>query len=206
MAKQTITGLGVSSGARLGRAFRYAPVRLDEVAEMRAAEGAQEAELSLLQAAKDRCTAELTELVGQAKEKLGEGKEAILKGQISILNDPAFYPLVVKQVQAGWSAATAVRKVTEQTASLFENMKNAYMQERAADVRDVGTRLVRHVLGRQGGQLSDIDREVILVADDLAPSDTVQLDRRLVAGFITRIGGKTSHTAIMANSLGIPPD
>jgi len=203
MAKQAIKGLGVSPGARVGRAFRYAPVRLEEVPETKAEAGESEQELRKLQEAKEHCSRELEELVKQAKEKLGEGKAAILKGQISMLNDPAFYPLIVKQVQAGWSAGTAVRKVTEQTAALFENMKNAYMRERAADVRDVGTRLVKHLLNRKGGQLSDIDREVILVADDLAPSDTVQLDQRLVSGFVTRIGGKTSHTAIMANSLGI---
>lgn len=197
-----IQGLGVSEGIKLGKAFVYSPVRLEDVKDQKTDDPDKEA--GLLHTAKAQCLADLDALVARANEILGEEKAVILKGQISMLNDPSFFPpmeqLIVKQQ---WTAETAVRMITIQTASIFESMPSEYMRERAADVRDVGSRLLMYVRGRQGSQLSDINEEVIIVADDLSPSDTVQLDKRFVLGFVTRIGGKTSHTAILANSLGI---
>ena len=107
-------------------------------------------------------------------------------------------------VNEQWTAETAIHQVVNQVAAIFEKMTNEYMRERAADVRDVGNRLFAQLSEVKGNQLSDIREQVVLVADDLTPSDTVQLDKQLVLGFVTRIGGKTSHTAILANSLGIP--
>ena len=103
-----------------------------------------------------------------------------------------------------FSAEKAVGQVVDHFASVFEMMPQDYMKERAADVKDVGKRLLSHLSGKQGVRLSEIQEEVILVADDLTPSDTVQLEQDKVLAIITRIGGKTSHTAILAKSLGIP--
>ncbi|MDQ0062149.1 phosphoenolpyruvate--protein phosphotransferase [Paenibacillus harenae] len=197
-----IQGLGVSEGIKLGKAFVYSPVRLEDVKDRKT--DAPDMEAGLLHTAKTQCLADLDALVARANDILGEEKAVILKGQVSMLNDPSFFPPMEQLIhKEKWTAETAVRMVTLQTASIFESMPSEYMRERAADVRDVGSRLLSYVRGRQGSQLSDIQEEVIIVADDLSPSDTVQLDKRFVLGFVTRIGGKTSHTAILANSLGI---
>ncbi|WP_169085185.1 phosphoenolpyruvate--protein phosphotransferase [Paenibacillus sp. PL91] len=197
-----IQGLGVSEGIKLGKAFVYSPVRLEDVKDQKTDDPDMEA--GVLYTAKAHCLADLDALVARANDLLGEEKAVILKGQVSMLNDPSFFPPMEQKIlREMWTAETAVRMVTIQTASIFESMPSEYMRERAADVRDVGSRLLSYVRGRQGSQLSDIQEEIIIVADDLSPSDTVQLDKQFVLGFVTRVGGKTSHTAILANSLGI---
>ncbi|HUC92272.1 MAG TPA: phosphoenolpyruvate--protein phosphotransferase [Paenibacillus sp.] len=202
MAELPLQGLGVSKGVRIGEAFVYKPFRFDESAERSTDD--PNSELNRLQTAKASCVEELNGLIERAAETLGEEKAGILKGQVGFLNDPAFYPPMEKLIRDGrWNAETAVHRTVKQVAGIFEGMANAYMQERAADVRDVGNRLLRHLSGNNGSRLEDIDKPVIIVADDLSPSDTVQLDKRFVLGFVTRVGGKTSHTAILANSLGI---
>ncbi|MEO3944425.1 phosphoenolpyruvate--protein phosphotransferase [Gorillibacterium sp. CAU 1737] len=200
--REAFIGIGVSEGVRIGKAFVYKPLKLSDVEPGKAEHPAEE--LTRLEKAKASCTEELIGVIEQTKASLGEEKAAILKGQVSFLNDPAFYPPMQKLVETeGWTAETAVQKTVQQVAAIFEGMPSEYMRERAADVRDVGTRLLVHLMGQDGARLSDIREEVILVADDLTPSDTVQLNKNLVLGFVTRIGGKTSHTAILANSLGI---
>ncbi|WP_438448701.1 phosphoenolpyruvate--protein phosphotransferase [Gorillibacterium sp. sgz5001074] len=196
-------GIGVSAGVRIGTAFVYNPVKPGELQE-RKADNAEE-ELTRLRHAKARCLSELEELVERTRSTLGEEKAAILKGQISFLNDPTFYPPMEQLISKdAWSAETAVGKIVARIAAIFENMPNDYMKERAADIRDVGGRLTAKLVGNGGNRLTDIKEPSILIAEDLTPSDTVQLDPALVLGFMTRIGGKTSHTAILANSLGIP--
>lgn len=195
-------GIGVSEGARIGRAFVYRPIRIEDALSVKTEQ--PDVELVRLRSAKERCLDDLDQLVRHTIETLGEEKAVILKGQVSMLNDPSFYPPMENAIRMEqWSAETAVSLIAAKTAALFESMNSEYMRERAADVRDIGSRLLQHVKGSGGGRLSDIQEEVILVADDLAPSDTVQLDKKLVRGFVTRIGGQTSHTAILANSLGI---
>lgn len=202
MTERVLQGLGVSAGIRTGKAFVYAPVRLTDVEKKKTQDAA--AEVERLREAKIACQAELQVLIEKAQVALGEEKAVILKGQISFLQDPTFYPPMENLIIGEqWTAESAIHQVVTQVASLFESMKNEYMRERAADVRDVGNRLFAQLSERKGTQLSDIGEPVILVADDLTPSDTVQLDKNLVLGFVTRIGGKTSHTAILANSLGI---
>ncbi len=202
MLEQRLQGLGVSEGIRIGKAFVYKPLRLEDIQESKSE--LPEQELARLEQAKEQCIEELGLLIERAKQTLGEEKAMILKGQISFLNDPTFYPPMQKLIrEEQLSAETAVRRTVNQVAGLFEAMASEYMRERAADIRDVGSRLVTHLVGHQGARLNDIREEVIIVADDLTPSDTVQLDKQYVLGFVTRIGGKTSHTAILANSLGI---
>ncbi|WP_027093916.1 phosphoenolpyruvate--protein phosphotransferase [Cohnella thermotolerans] len=203
MKETKITGLGVSEGVRIGRAFVYRPIRVEDAEERRTDDPAGEA--LRLREAKERCLKDLEELVAHTAATLGEDKAVILKGQMSMLNDPSLYPPMEQLIESeGWSAETAVRRIVIQTAGLFESMASEYMRERASDVRDLGSRLLLHLRAREGARLSDIREEAILVADDLSPSDTVQLDKRRVLGIVTRIGGKTSHTAILAGSLGIP--
>jgi phosphotransferase system enzyme I (PtsI) len=201
-AEKQFNGLGVSEGIRIGKAFVYQPLKLEAIEESKSDD--VERELKRLELAKEHCLAELGALVEKTTDSLGEEKAGILKGQISFLNDPSFYPPMRKLVEGeGWTAETAAKRTVAQVAGLFEAMANEYMRERAADIRDVGARLISHIVGHQGARLEDIREQVIIVADDLTPSDTVQLDKQYVLGFVTSMGGKTSHTAILANSLGI---
>lgn len=203
MAENIIYGLGVAEGIRFGQAFLYRPLTFREAREQ-IDENEIESELERLKTAKEKCLQELAELVEKTKQSLGEEKAVILKGQQSFLADPAFYPEMEKLVKSRqYSAEHAVNLIVEQFAKIFEGMANEYMRDRAADVRDVGKRLLAQLQGGKGVRLADINHEVILVADDLAPSDTVQLNRKFILGFVTRIGGKTSHTAILSRSLGI---
>lgn len=203
MAEQAINGIGVSEGTRIGKAFLYLPAKAAE--QSAEPPGDAEHELSRLRTAKQQAEGELDELIGKTLQTLGEEKAGILKGQRSFLQDPTFYPPMEQQIDKnGCSAEKAVRDVVARISAIFEAMPNEYLRERAADVKDVGKRLLMGLSGGGTTRLSDICEEVILIADDLAPSDTVQLDKRYILGFVTRIGGKTSHTAILANSLGIP--
>jgi phosphotransferase system enzyme I (PtsI) len=198
----TLQGLGVSEGLKVGKVFVYKTPTNTAIIETKADD--VQAELALLRDAKQASIVELEELVAHAERTLGEEKATIIKGQISFLNDPTFFPPMEKLIEGeGWNAMTAIQKIVAQVAGMLESMPIEYMKERAADIRDVGRRLASQISGEKGQRLSDIQEPVILVAEDLAPSETVQLDRQFILGFATRVGGKTSHTAILAQSLGI---
>lgn len=102
------------------------------------------------------------------------------------------------------NAEFALKETSSMFVTMFESMDNEYMKERAADIRDVTKRVTGHLLGVEIPNPSMISEEVIIVAEDLTPSDTAQLNREFVKGFTTDIGGRTSHSAIMARSLEIP--
>ena len=101
------------------------------------------------------------------------------------------------------SAPEALDEVTSQFITIFESMDNEYMRERAADIRDVSKRVLAHLLGVELPNPSMIDESVVIVGNDLTPSDTAQLNKEFVQGFVTNIGGRTSHSAIMSRSLEI---
>jgi phosphoenolpyruvate-protein phosphotransferase (PTS system enzyme I) len=204
MAEQHIRGIGASNGIRIAKAL---VVRNQSDLTNRRETISQEeteAELERLKQAKEHSEAELLELAEHAKQTLGEKQAGIVVGQARMLSDPALYPLMEKKVaEEHLSAEHAVSAVTEQFAARFERLDNEYMRERAADIRDLGKRLLARLGGGQRTDLSGLREEVILVTDDLAPSEAVQLDKRYVQALVTEMGGKTSHTSILARSLGI---
>jgi len=207
-------GIGVSEGIRIAKAYLYKPVQassggsepLGDAISISDNPAAVDAELSKLRDAKVRCADQLEKLTEKAKGTVGEEQAGILAGQRQLLNDPAFYPKMEARVRERLeSAPQAISEMVSHFAALFEGMNNDYMKERAADIRDIGSRLLACLSPEQtrGLSISGISGPVILIADDLTPSDTVQLDSTQVVGFITRNGGATSHTAILARSLGI---
>lgn len=204
MAEKRISGIGVSEGIRIGKALRFSQHiennHTDDIQESQV-----QSEVRRLTAAKGKCIQEMDNLVEKVKKDLGEEKAVIIKGQRSFFSDPAFCPamerLIVKKL---YSAEKAVNQVVKDMSAIFEKMPNEYMRERAADVRDVGKRLLNALSGESGPSLGEIKEPVILVAEDLAPSDTVQLNKQYVLALITKKGGKTSHTSIFSRSMGIP--
>ena len=204
MSEKIWRGIGVSEGIRMGRAyvFRHAEAAGTD-REIPESEAGPEAER--FDRAVERAVQAVEGLIARSSETLGQDEIGVLKGQRTFLSDPAYCPEIRKLIREKlYSPEKAVRTVTERYAALFENMGNDYMKERAADVRDAGRRLMDILAGRGGSGLAEIDRPVVLIADDLSPSDTVQLDRKLVLAFATERGGKTSHTSIFAKSMGIP--
>ncbi len=204
MAERIIQGIGASEGIRMGKALVYQHDSAIDT-ERFLHETEISAELERLQTAVEQAQAELDDLIGRSAQTLSADKIGVLKGQKSMLADPAFLPEMKKLLQKKlFPPEKAVKQVTEQFAAIFENMKNTYMQERAADVRDAGNRLLTILSGGSRLDLSAIQQPVILIADDLSPSETVQLDKTVILAFVTEKGGVTAHTSIFARSLAIP--
>lgn len=204
MAERMYQGIGVSEGIRRGKAYVYRGAPEPNTEKMITKEQAEE-EIGRLDCAVRQATQEIETLVERASQTLKDEEVAVIKGQKTFLADPAFCPEMKKLIRDKlYSAEKAVREVTDRYAALFEGMSNEYMKERATDVRDAGGRLLNCLAQAESGGLSEINRPVILIADDLSPSDTVQLNRDRILAFATRKGGKTSHTSVFARSLGIP--
>ncbi|QGS51557.1 phosphoenolpyruvate--protein phosphotransferase [Spiroplasma tabanidicola] len=164
-----------------------------------------EQELELINSSIAKAKKDLESLQAIAKEKLGEEKAAIFEAHASILEDPAMaeeFTALIKE--KNYNAARAIDEVSKKYIEMFGAMEDAYFKERAADVKDVTQRLIRYVLKMPVLDLASISSEVIIVAEDLTPSQTAQLNPKYVKGFACNVGGRTSHAAIMARSLEIP--
>ncbi|PXA46601.1 phosphoenolpyruvate--protein phosphotransferase, partial [Staphylococcus pseudintermedius] len=164
-----------------------------------------EAEVQKFNEALNNSKIELTKIRNHAEEQLGADKAAIFDAHLLVLDDPELIqPIEEKIKNESASAPQALTEVTQNFITIFESMDNEYMKERAADIRDVAKRVLAHILGVELPNPSIIDESVIIVAHDLTPSDTAQLNKQYVQGFVTNIGGRTSHSAIMSRSLEIP--
>lgn len=165
-----------------------------------------EAEATRLDDALAKSTEELQAIRDKAAQSLGEAEAQVFDAHLMVLSDPEMVGQIKQNIQDNKvNAEAALKEVTDMYIGMFEAMDdNAYMQERAADIRDVAKRILAHLLGVTLPNPSMINEEVIVVAHDLTPSDTAQLDRTYVKAFVTDIGGRTSHSAIMARSLEIP--
>lgn len=147
---------------------------------------------------------QLEQLRVQTEEQLGAEKAAILSAHLAFLDDPAFTREMNSAIESQLLSATAaVSQVADQFISLFESMDDAYMRERADDIRDVSRRLIRNLSGEESS-VSFPEEPFILIAVDVTPSETLQLPLSHVRGIATVKGGSTSHAAILARSLGIP--
>lgn len=197
-----LKGIAASAGIAIARAFTLEHPDYS-VTEKQVTD--TDAELAKLDAALAQSQAELEAIKARTLQELGEKKAEIFESHLLILNDPELIePVKAKIASESVNAEFALNETATQFIQMFENMKSAYLQERAADMRDVTKRILKHLLGLNYVSPSEISEEVIVVAEDLTPSDTAQLNRKFVKGFTTNIGGRTSHSAIMARSLEIP--
>jgi phosphotransferase system enzyme I (PtsI) len=197
-----ITGIGASAGIVIAKAFKLENPALD--VEKKTVEDT-DSEVERFQGAIEQSKQELEAIKAHAEKELGEDKAAIFAAHLLVLQDPELIDNVTKKInEDNVNAESALDEVTGTFISMFENMDNEYMKERAADIRDVRKRVLAHLLGVEFNTPSMITEEVIIIADDLTPSDTAQLNRKFVKGFATDIGGRTSHSAIMARSMEIP--
>ncbi|AYB48504.1 phosphoenolpyruvate--protein phosphotransferase [Candidatus Williamhamiltonella defendens] len=155
--------------------------------------------------ARTKSSEQLAAIRAKAKMTLGEEKAVIFDGHILLLEDEEFEKDVIHRIKnKNVSADSAVHFLIEAQAKELEELDDEYLKERAVDIRDIGKRLLKNMLGLPVTDLGSMTEEVILVAVDLTPSETAQLDLEKVLGFITDLGGRTSHTSIMARSLELP--
>ncbi|MDV7103258.1 phosphoenolpyruvate-protein phosphotransferase PtsI [Vibrio sp. TH_r3] len=164
-----------------------------------------ESEVKRFYEARDKSAHQLGIVKQKALETFGEEKEAIFEGHIMLLEDEELEEEILALVKNDkMPVDNAIHTVIEEQATALESLDDEYLKERATDIRDIGTRFVKNALGINIVSLADIDEEVILVAYDLTPSETAQINLDYVLGFACDIGGRTSHTSIMARSLELP--
>ncbi|WP_411347723.1 phosphoenolpyruvate--protein phosphotransferase [Paenibacillus sp. WLX2291] len=197
-----ILGIAASSGIAIAKAFR---LEHPEYEITKRSVSDTDAELAKLQDALTKSQGELEAIKERTLQEMGEKKAEIFQSHLLILSDPELIDPVKDKITSDMvNAEFALNEVASQFVTMFENMKSAYLQERAADMRDVTKRVINHLMGVNFQSPAEIREEVVIIAEDLTPSDTAQLDRNYVKGFTTNIGGRTSHSAIMARSLEIP--
>ena len=202
MAKD-VKGIAASDGIGIAPAYllvdpdlSYDKVKVDDTV----------AEYARVEKAFQDSIEELTQIKENAKDRLGEEELGVFDAHIAILSDPEMLGQIKDDIENNHTGAEeAVDKVTTAFADMLAAMTdNAYMQERAADVKDVAKRAMSHLLGKQLPNIAGINSPVVIVAHEITPSDTSQMDAKFVKGIVTDLGGRTSHAAIMSRTLRIP--
>ena len=194
-------GTGASPGIALGKALVIEHSEL--VIEKKTIENIDK-EIQKLESAVKVSKEELTKVKEKALAELGEHEAEIFEAHLLVLEDPELIGSAISKIRdEKVNADYALNEIKEIFVAMFESMDNEYMRERAADIKDVTNRVLRHILGIKVVDLAELDEEVVLIAHDLTPSDTATMNKNMVLGFLTDIGGRTSHTAIMARTLEI---
>lgn len=198
-----LKGIAASSGVAVAKA--YLLVQPDLSFETVTVENIENEE-ARLDAALAAAQSELQTIKDKAVDSLGEEAAAVFDAHMMVLSDPDMTAQIKATIESKKvNAEAALKEITDMFIAIFEGMEdNAYMQERAADIKDVTKRVMASLLGVKLPSPALINEEVIIVAEDLTPSDTAQLDKKYVKAFVTNIGGRTSHSAIMARTLEIP--
>ncbi|MEZ9905539.1 phosphoenolpyruvate-protein phosphotransferase PtsI [Vibrio breoganii] len=199
-----ISGILASPGIAFGKALL---LQEDEIVlnTQKISADQVDAEVQRFYDARNKSAAQLEIVKQKALETFGEEKEAIFEGHIMLLEDEELEDEILALIKGEkLTADHAIHSIIEEQAVALESLDDEYLKERATDIRDIGTRFVKNALGINIVSLSDIDEEVLLVAYDLTPSETAQINLDYVLGFACDIGGRTSHTSIMARSLELP--
>ena len=199
-----IQGISGSRGVAVGNVYRYIQEEI-VIPDYTVAEDKVEEEIGMFAAAMAATLKQLDTIRQKALDEMGPEEAAIFDAHMQIAQDPSLSDGIKSLVESSHTNVVAATAQTIETfANIFLGMEDPYMRERGADIKDIGDRLMRNMLGMNPRGLSHISGEVILVAQDLAPSDTASLDKNVVKGIVTAAGGPTSHAAIMARTLEIP--
>jgi len=197
-----ILGIGASDGIRIGKIYKYEQI---EMTVDKKSISDIDLEIERFVKALKKSEDELNQIRKKTEAKVDSETAAIFGAHIEIVNDPELKSAVETKIrEEHMNADFALNEVGTMFISMFETMDNEYFRERASDIKDVIKRVLAHIQGINTSSLSEISEEVIILAKDLTPSDTAQLNKTLIQGFITDIGGRTSHSAIMARTLEIP--
>lgn len=195
-------GIAASKGYVIGRVFLKASEEIVIEEKMKID---KEEEKKRLEEALDASRGQIIALRDKTAAEIGESEAEVFASHLMMLDDPEFIGAALQNVETeNLSAEVAVNTVSDMYLAIFADMEDEYMRERAADIRDVRDRILRNLTGSISSELSELEENTVIVAHDLTPSDTAQLDKSKVVAFLTDIGGRTSHSAIMARTLEIP--
>jgi len=198
-----LNGVAASPGIEIGKAHVIKPQQISINKETIAKDDLDK-EIEKLDLAVASSREQLEKIKAKAEKELGSDKAEIFGAHLMVLEDPVFLDEIKTKIREELiTADNAVSQVVNNYVEIFSNMEDEYMKERAADVKDVGERIIKNLLGIPTDSLT-LTEKVIIIAKDLTPSDTAQMDKDKVLAFATDMGGRTSHTAIMARSLEIP--
>ncbi|SFJ43090.1 phosphotransferase system, enzyme I, PtsI [Halobacillus dabanensis] len=197
-----LQGIAASSGIAIAKVYR---LEAPDLSFSKKDIELPEQEVKRLHDALDTSKSELEKIKEHTRKSLGDEHAEIFSAHLLVLSDPELIqPIEDKIKSENVNAEAALSETANMFIDMFKGMDNEYMRERAADIQDVTKRVMAHLLGVTFPDPALINEEVVIVADDLTPSDTAQLNKQFVKGFTTDIGGRTSHSAIMARSLEIP--
>ncbi|HEU4886687.1 MAG TPA: phosphoenolpyruvate--protein phosphotransferase [Thermoanaerobaculia bacterium] len=201
---RTYKGVGVSPGIAIGRAV-IVEKRVAQVYRIPIREEEVGSEVRRFQESLTKTRDELLDLKQKVSRSMGEEYAQIFEAHAMIVGDASFADKVTQkieeeQVNAEWALA----EVQEELQARFASFEDDYLRERSADVKDVAERVLVNLQGIAHHDLSEINHDVIIIADDLTPSDTIHFNRKPIVGFVTEVGGRTSHTSIIAKSLFMP--
>ncbi len=204
MTEKVLNGIPAAGGIAIGPAYLYHPEGF-AVSRRNLKHEDVQPELDRYRAALKKTRDQITDLEARMKEKLGKEHAAIFQAHQVVLEDPLFMEEVPAAIQSRQlNAEFLLNESMEKFHKVMESLEDEYFRERAGDIQDVSNRLLRNLAGGERDQLKNLDREVVIIAADLAPSDTVTLSPDTVKGFCTDVGGRTSHVAIVARSLSLP--
>lgn len=195
-------GIAASKGYAIGKVFLQ---EHEEIVITDTKVSNVEAEKEVLQKALEQAKVQLTAIRDKALAEIGEHEAQVFEAHLTLLDDPEFTGGMLLEIESNSiNAMKAVENITNTFVMIFYSMEDEYMKERAADIKDVSKRIISNLAGKGGDAFAITEENTVVVAHDLTPSDTAQLDRSKVVGFLTNIGGRTSHSAIMARTLEIP--
>ncbi|MBZ9684831.1 phosphoenolpyruvate--protein phosphotransferase [Clostridium estertheticum] len=195
-------GIGVSPGIVIGKVLLKEEKKI--IIEKKDIISCEE-EIKRYKVAMENSKSEIQDIYNNVLKNIGENEATIFEAHLMILEDPEMLEQIEKKIKDDKvNAEWALKEISEMFIAMFDAMDNEYMKERAADIKDVTSRLMKKLLNIEEVNFGQLANEVIIVARDLTPSDTSQIDKKKVLGFITEIGGRTSHSAIMARTLEIP--
>src|SRR5437764_6475677 len=201
---RTYKGIGVSPGIAIGKAV-IIEQRVTSIYRVPIREEEVPGEVTRFLEALEKTRDELLELKAKVSRSMGDEYASIFEAHAMIVSDASFADKVVQKIESEQvNAEWALSEVQEELQARFQSFDNAYLRERVADVKDVAERVLTNLQGIAHHDLSEIEHDVVILADDLTPSDTIHFNRRPIVGFATETGGRTSHTSIIAKSLFMP--
>lgn len=199
-----LKGIAASGGIAIGKAYLWTkeefviprqPISEDQIAR----------QIQLFEEALIKTRHEILELQKKISAEMGQSEAEIFDAHLLVLEDRMLIEDVIFQMKSEkLNAAYIFQNVLKKYVQVFLKIEDEYLKERVSDINDVGRRILRNLLGKSAKRFEDLQEKVILVAHDLSPSDTAAMHKKNVLAFVTDVGGKTSHTAIMAKSMEIP--
>lgn len=201
MSKQ-LSGIPVSDGYAVCKVIKYIPQEII-VEQLNGAD--PEVEFKRFEDATEVSFEQIRSIMEKTKAEIDEEHSKIFEAHLEILRDPELVGAVKSKIdEEKVNADYALQEVINMFVSMFAGIDNEYIRERAADIQDVGKRLILNIQGKVSRDISNLTEDAILIAKDLTPSDTALMDKKHIKAFVTEVGGRTSHSAIMARSLEIP--